>query len=546
MYNILNEPLIRMDKADGSRVEASLLEVYAALMADKVEAFPALRPHQRHAWHAFLVQLGAMAVHGAGLPEPPADADEWRRIIRALTCDDFPKDEPWQLVVDDITEPAFMQPPASSKGQKSDYTRESLTPDELDPLDTAKNHELKRSVTPALDIDSWIFALITEQTTDAHMANNPSISRISGKGSRLAFSLAPSPVRVGTHARRDIVALLDQWDTVGEGYPTSANGHALLWIVKWDGKKQLTLDELHPLYIEVCRRRRLRLGPDRSLFVRKASGTTTRILGASTSAGKAALKGRTGDPWIPINEKREKALTLPPGVGFNYKNIAECLNLAGRNAGNWQVPLLCKATMGEGNSCHHMALVVRGAAPGDGQKKTGGYYERIIQFRQKTYQAFGRRRELGQLGDIARGRIREVGKVEQILRHAIATFAAEGNSDLSAHGKGQPSPNQLAQPLVNRLDEIVDSRFFKHLQDEFEADQSERDVIRRRWLMNGTDGVIDEARKIMNAAEDALPCPSIQRFRARVNADGVFWGRLRSNDVLRFVFEKDDQSEATK
>ena len=74
-----------MDKSDGSRVEASLPEVYAALMADEVEAFPALRPHQRHAWHAFLVQLGAMAVHEAGLPEPPADADEWRRIIRGLT-----------------------------------------------------------------------------------------------------------------------------------------------------------------------------------------------------------------------------------------------------------------------------------------------------------------------------------------------------------------------------------------------------------------------------------------------------------------------------
>ena len=66
MYNILTEPLIRMVKSNGSHDEASLPEVYAALMADKVEAFPALRPHQRHAWHAFLVQLGAMAMHRAG------------------------------------------------------------------------------------------------------------------------------------------------------------------------------------------------------------------------------------------------------------------------------------------------------------------------------------------------------------------------------------------------------------------------------------------------------------------------------------------------
>ena len=114
MYNILSDQLIRMDTSYGSRMEASLPEVYAALMADQVEAFPALRPHQRHAWHAFLVQLGAMAMHEAELGAPPADATEWADLIRGLTPD-FPNDEPWQLVVGSITKPAFMQPPASSE-----------------------------------------------------------------------------------------------------------------------------------------------------------------------------------------------------------------------------------------------------------------------------------------------------------------------------------------------------------------------------------------------------------------------------------------------
>ena len=545
MYNILTERLIRMDRSGGSRVEASLPEVYAALMADEVEAFPALRPHQRHAWHAFLTQLGAMAVREAGLAEPPADAEEWRRIIRGLTPE-WSDDEPWQLVVDDITRPAFMQPPASSKGQKSDYTRESLTPDELDPLDTAKNHELKRSVTPALDIDSWIFALITEQTTDAHMANNPSISRISGKGSRLAFSLAPSPVRAGAHARRDILVLLEQWEMLTKDVPNDIEGHALLWTLKWDGKKQLNLEQLHPLYIEVCRRRRLQIAQDGSLYVQKASGTTTRILGASTSAGKAALKGRTGDPWIPINEKREKALTLPPGVGFNHKNIAECLNLAGRNAGNWKVPLLCKATMDEANSRHHMALVVRGTAPGDGQKKTGGYHERTILFRQKTYQIFGRQSDLGQLGDIARERIGEAGKVEGILNNAIARFAAQGKPLKELSRKERQHINDVAKTWSGKLNEIVDAHFFEGLQDEFEAEESERDAFRRCWLRNGNDGVIDQAEKILKAAEEALPCSSVQKFKAHVRANGVFWGQLRGKDGLPFLFERHKGSEVGK
>ena len=108
--NLLTEPLFRFD-AGRKRTMASLPEVYAALMNDEVDAFMALRPHQRHAWHAFLSQLGALALTRGGTKTPPLNADEWTRLLRGLTSD-FPGDEPWHLVVDDITKPAFMQPPA--------------------------------------------------------------------------------------------------------------------------------------------------------------------------------------------------------------------------------------------------------------------------------------------------------------------------------------------------------------------------------------------------------------------------------------------------
>ena len=89
--NVLEDPLIRISTSNGSVVQASLPAVYAALMRDEIDAFPALRPHQRHAWHAFLVQLGALAIHSAGLNGPPDNADEWRRILRGLTAE-FPDD----------------------------------------------------------------------------------------------------------------------------------------------------------------------------------------------------------------------------------------------------------------------------------------------------------------------------------------------------------------------------------------------------------------------------------------------------------------------
>lgn len=200
MINILTEPVIRMHKSSGSRVEASLPEVYAALMADEVDAFPALRPHQRHAWHAFLVQLGAMAMHRADKKKPPDDAETWTELIRGLTTND----EPWRLVVDDITRPAFMQPPARSNDREQDYKSTVATPDEFDMLVTSKNHDLKSMVATGASADDWILSLITLQTMEGFGgAGNYGISRMNGRlGSRPAFTLAPSE-RLGAHVRRD-------------------------------------------------------------------------------------------------------------------------------------------------------------------------------------------------------------------------------------------------------------------------------------------------------------------------------------------------------
>ena len=103
--------------------------VFAALMRDEVDCFPALRAHQVPAWHMFLAQLGAIAMHRAGINEPPHDEAEWHRIIRNLTADAFPDDEPWKLIVEDETRPAFLQPPVPV-GTK--FTKDCETPDALE------------------------------------------------------------------------------------------------------------------------------------------------------------------------------------------------------------------------------------------------------------------------------------------------------------------------------------------------------------------------------------------------------------------------------
>lgn len=524
MFNIITEGLVRMTMADGVR-SVSLPEVFATLMTDEVETFPALRPHQRHAWHAFLVQLGTMAMHGAGLTEPPANATEWLRIIGALTAD-WPGDEPWQLVVDDVTKPAFMQPPASSEDKAKDYKNTVTTPDELDMLVTAKDHDLKAAVAEQAYPDDWLFALITLQTMEGFGgAGNYGISRMNGGlGSRPAFSLAPEG-GPGTHVKRDILALLERRAAMLDNYPMTDDGAALLWTLPWDGTpvQALTASQLDPFYIEACRRIRLRSAANGALQGIRASSKAARI-------ASKKMKGRMGDPWTPVDLKGEKCLTLAAG-GFTYKRVTDYLNPS-----TWKQPALLRPTQAEQRSAGTMHLVARAMVRGQG--KTEGYYERTIPIRHETKMALLGHAATQDLSTIAQARIEQVGTVQRILSHAIQMFVARGDSD-----KISPEHRNVARPWLNQLDAIVDARFFDDLQIEFEAEKDERDRIHNAWLLNF---VVANARRILHAAEDTLSCPAIQRYRARVAAEGLFEGRLRGNQGLPFLFAEEEDEDGNE
>ena len=183
-----------------------------------------------------------------------------------------------------------------------------------------------------------------------------------------------------------------------------------------------------------------------------------------------------------------------------------------------------------------MQLVARAMVRGQG--KTEGYHERIIPIGHKgpkTKTAMLRRNSnaTDDLDRIANLRIEEVGKVQRILSHAIQAFLARGDAD-----KATPEQRNLARGWLNRLDEIVDARFFEDLQDELEADESERQSIHDHWLLNNesNDGVINHARALLDDATDSLPCPAIHRYKARTNAEGLFEGRLRGNGGFPDLF----------
>ena len=519
--NLLNAPLIHY-VAGGTRLTAALPEVFSALMADRVDAFPALRPHQRHAWHAFLSQLGALALHRAGLETPPCDPGRWEELLRGLTPD-FTCDEPWHLVVGDFTLPAFMQVPTRSESNSRQYRSDVSTPDEMDILVTSKNHDVKSAVGARAGADDWLFALITLQTMGGYAGlGNYGISRMNGGlGNRPAFSLAPSSGGVGAHLRRDITALLEHRQTILNDHGMKDDGLALLWTRPWDGSPEeaLELGQLDPFYIEVCRR--VRLGKD----------AADRLLGIRATSAAARIdvkktRGRTGDPWTPFSASNGgRPLTLGPG-GFTYRRVTELLSLE-----DWKLPALSQPTLDEQHSQEEMLLVARAVVRGQGT--THGYHERSFPIGNGLVDLMESQNGTSEWGRLASSRLEQVRTVQGILSHAIQLFLARGEEDDISH-----EHERLVHPWLDRLEELVDARFLDALQIEFEVDAQECQVERNRWLMNGANGVVDHARAILRDAVNTLACPVALRYKARAEAETLFERRLRWDTGLPFLFEE--------
>lgn len=232
--DLLREKLIQTDAG-----WHSLPELLAAMARGEVQVFPALRPHQRPAWHMFLVQLSVMALDAAGRRELPQGDEEWRAALRALTPE-FPQDEPWHLIGADRNLPAFLQPADPGRLKWS----EVATPDALDMLITSRNHDVKREIARQAAPQDWIFALVSLQTMEGFGgAGNYGAARMNGgSSSRVLLGLAPA--RAGAAEldpsawwARDVSRLLAGRQGI--------SGKALIWLEPWPEGRTLQLPALN-------------------------------------------------------------------------------------------------------------------------------------------------------------------------------------------------------------------------------------------------------------------------------------------------------------
>ena len=506
--NLLLEPLIRLVGAGAHLVEtaSSLPGVLAALARDEVASFPALRAHQRHAWHSFLVLLAAIALHRAGLTKPPETEAEWRDLLRCLTPD-YPGDEPWTLVTPP-DQPALLQPPIPS-GNLGELKNRITTPDGLDMLVTARNHDLKRAVMIDAAAQDWLFALVTLQTMEGYSgATRYGISRMnSGSANRAAVSIVP-PGGPGAHWLRDVRQVLALRGKLGGVGYAQHGGLALVWLVPWDGTTSLQQDELDEYYIEICRR--VRLSTEQGRLHAIAGGSKVKRI-------VPAEMGVTGDPWSPIRVGKDgtiKSLTMNASW-FRYHRMVELM------FDIIPAPLQREAADDAIDGLH---ILARALVRGDGE--TEGYHERRVPLSRRIKSGL-RERATDKAAEAAHDRVELAGLMQnQVLKRALLSLFQNGPAKIKTDDK---ESQRKAESFLKHFDAEVDRDFFPDLWTEVEEDDPDkRYKLRGVWVRK----LKALAERLLEEAEHEAARSSRRRFRAVVRAQDRLSNAARFNDKI--------------
>lgn len=514
MTNLLTDGIIPV-RSGHTAERVSLPDLYVRLWADEVDAFPGLAAHQSPAWFEFLAQLGAAAALHRGSGVHPNEEEAWKTTLAELAPSAAPS--AWSLVGEETGQPAFLQPPTSKLGE---YKRFATTPDGLDLLVTAKNHDRKQAQAVGGDPHLWLYALVNLQTQQGYSGRGqPGVARMNGGfASRVLVDRRPND-RWGPRVQRAIRMLLarrdDVFRSVDQAVYREEGGLALTWLQDWDEDRMLSLSELDPYFIEVCRRVRLVRTDEGAVeaWVRPAMKPRT---------DAKAFLGNLGDPWVPLDLRKSPPTALTVGSGgFDYRLLQRVLFRSGES----RKPLAFKPLPGEsGRDAElHFAALVRG------QGKTEGFHERVIPLPAAVALRFERDADEGDetsLAQLSERMVAHAGNVRKVLRQAVTVYL-----------QGPDNPNFKkpdAASVITGFDRRTDEGFFKHLFAAPEAGYSPTELEWQRFLKN-------TAVELARDAWDRLSPPSARREKAQYASEVVLFGGLRKQ--LPDAFAKSDSAK---
>lgn len=489
-FDLLSEPIVTVRGADGEQM-LSLPALLASLSADDdaVATFPALQPHQKHAWFAFLVQLAALV--RSRVDDPKTNEAKWRASL--ITLAGHPS--AFCLVEPDLDKPAFLQPPVNGRDLKA----LRLMPDKLDILLTTKSHDLKGSRFIDPTPEHWLFALLNLQTMQGFSGRaNYGIARMNG-----GFSNRPGVGRTlgpkfGPRFRRDVALLLRERKNIISDFGYSQTGHALLWIPSWKDDSPLNLKTCDPFFIEICRR--VRLSQDKGILSAKTGPSQKARVESSTR------KGVLGDPWTPIVPGDEpKALTID-GNGIGWRQLHRFL------FSDDLTPSVAQEQWDEDPERTWLTVwaFVRG------QGKTEGLHQRWLEIPPRVTRRRRKTEGWRVLAKRAKDRVTQVDKMKfKVLAPALLRLVVDpGEKALRSNHTGH------LKRFEPRFEAWVEREFFSCLWRDMDKGSEERD---QAWI----NALKEAAHTIFKEACQETSFPKRRRYLRLENSSAAFYGCLR-------------------
>lgn len=526
MHDLLSEPLIGVHTRRG-HCRMCLPELLATLSAGDVDAYSGLRPHQADPWHVFLVQLAA-SIQARNPVEPlPTDADVWRRGLLELAGG---METAWHLLVEDVTQPAFLQHPwqsweseASDYGVKSRrgeliYEPKARTPDELDVLVTSRNHDVKRARISSDEAESWMYALVLLQTTSGFLGQgNYGIVRMNGGfASRAVVSWSRS-LHPSVRFRDEVLALQKMRQETCSTFGYQSRGVVLTWLARWQRTThQYLLTELEPWFIEAARPVRLLFSPLGELVTLGATSKARQIGPANVDHGVV------GDPWTPINveDKKKSASALSLSAdGFSPQRLTALLFEQGFKLTALQQPRPGKEVGWFVASC-----LVRG------QGTTEGFHRAELMVPAKARRALVSPESKHALGQLAQLLLADARDVQRALGTAVTVLA-----------EGGPEKADFDRDAVKRWIEKFRSEFGRRWGNNYfptlwrGTDEGDT-TIRGQWQQD----LVNLAATLLDNATMEVPLPSNRNWRARVQAHSALKGILHKYGLPMPAGQSDD------
>jgi CRISPR system Cascade subunit CasA len=504
MHDLLSEPLIGVITPEGPQ-RTNLPELLAALSAGRIDGYTGLRAHQADPWHVFLVQLAASIQARKPTETLPTDVSYWREGLLDLANRQA---SAWHLVEEDVTKPAFLQHPWRSwEEDAAEYKPKAYTPDELDVLVTAKNHDVKVARVGAEMIEAWLFALVLLQTTSGFLGQgNYGIVRMNGGfASRAIVSWAHSrnPAR---RFQDEVAGLKGLRSSIREAFNYRERGTVLTWLTPWDRTThQYTLTDLEPWFIEAARPVRLWTTKDGRIVALGATSQARQI------GPKTLDNGDVGDPWTPINvndkKKGRSALTLT-AEGFTPQRLTDLLFQQGFELTPLQTP-----SPGEGQGWFLASCLVRG------QGTTEGLHQAALPVPPKARLALLRKESRETLGGLAKELLTNAKEIERALSAALVV--------LSEGGPGKPDFDRDA---VKRWIDGMRARFAKtweagYFPTLWRGAEESHETVRHDWQQE----LVNRAAALLDEASQRLPIPANRTWRALTRANNVLRGMLRKH-----------------